>query len=143
MILLSHKENPPKLGERSMADNIKIGEVYYANTPSNGSVQGGYRPHIVWQNNVGNKYSPNVVLIPLTSVMKKTSLPTHVMLSADETGLPKDSIALCENPVSFPKDKLEKYVTTISDENLKKIAIANTLASSAISFLNMNELISL
>ena len=70
-------------------------------------------------------------------------IENNVMLSADETGLPKDSIALCENPVSFPKDKLEKYVTTISDENLKKIAIANTLASSAISFLNMNELISL
>ena len=50
-----------------MADNIKIGEVYYANTPSNGSVQGGYRQHIVWQNNVGNKYSPNVVLIPYLS----------------------------------------------------------------------------
>ena len=126
-----------------MANNIKIGEVYYANAPSNGSVQGGYRPHIVWQNNVGNKYSPNVVLIPLTSVMKKTNLPTHVRLSAAETGLPKDSIALCENPISFPKDKLDKYVTTISDEDLKKITIANTLASGAISFLNVNELITL
>lgn len=124
-------------------NNIKIGDVYYADVPSNGSVQGGYRPHIVWQNNVGNKFSPNVVLIPLTSVVKKSSLPTHVLLSSKESGLPKDSVALCENPISFPKDKLGKYVTTLSDGDLKKVAAASTLASGSISFLDVEELVAL
>ena len=85
---------------------IAIGDVYYAKVECNGSVQGGFRPYVVMQNDIGNKYSPNVVLIPLTTAIKKEKMPTHVVIRCKESGLPKDSVALCENPISFPKEEL-------------------------------------
>lgn len=123
-------------------NNIKIGDVFFADIQNNGSVQGGNRPHIVLQNDFGNKCSPNVVLIPLTTVFKKSKLPTHVILPKDETGLHKDSIALCENPITFPKNKLGKYVTSLPNYYMREIAKANTLASSSVSFLDLEDLIS-
>lgn len=56
---------------------IAIGDVYYAEVECNGSVQGEFRPYVVMQNDIGNKYSPNVVLIPLTTAIKKEKMPTH------------------------------------------------------------------
>jgi mRNA interferase MazF len=122
-------------------DNIKIGDVFFADIQTNGTVQGGNRPHIVLQNDLGNKFSPNVVLIPLTTALKKSKMPTHVLLPKGETGLPRDSIALCENPISFPKNKLGKYITSLPGKYMIEIAKANTLASSSISFLNLEDLI--
>ena len=122
---------------------IGIGDVYYAEVEWNGSVQGGYRRYVVMQNDIGNKYSPNVVLIPLTTAIKKERMPTHVVIRRKESGLPKDSVALCENPISFPKEELGEFITKLPQNIMKDLAVANSLASSAISFLNLDELLAL
>ena len=107
-----------------------------------GSEQSGWRPGLVFQNNVGNKYSPNIIALPLTSSIKKSEQPTHVVLLADKTGLCKDSMVLCENPERMSKDRIGKYLTHISDEYMSQIAIGNLLASSAISFIDPDVLLS-
>jgi mRNA interferase MazF len=114
----------------------KIGEVYMMKFEGTGSEQAGWRPALVFQNNVGNTYSPNVILLPLTSKLKKSNQPTHVIVPAQGTGLLRDSMVLCENPVSASKDKLGKYLTTLPDEYMEKIAEAHILATSAIAFIN-------
>lgn len=114
----------------------KIGEVYMMRFDGTGSEQSGWRPALVFQNNVGNVYSPNVILLPLTSKLKKSNQPTHVMVPAEGTGLARDSMVLCENPVSVSKDRLGKYLTTLPDEYMSRIAEAHLLATSAIAFIN-------
>ena len=76
----------------------QIGDVYLMRFGGSGSEQSGWRPGIVFQNNIGNAYSPNIIALPLTSQIKKANQPTHVILPAKETGLRKDSMVLCENP---------------------------------------------
>ena len=76
---------------------IKRGEIYYADlSPVVGSEQGGVRPVLVVQNDVGNKYSPTVIAAAVTSRIGKAKLPTHIELSADLYGLNKDSVVLLE-----------------------------------------------
>ena len=58
----------------------------------------GWRPGVVFQNNIGNAKSPNIIALPLTTCLKKLNMPTHVLVRADESGLKKDSMVLCENP---------------------------------------------
>lgn len=81
----------------------KIGEVYLIDFPQDGHTQGGIRPGVIFQNDVGNKYSPNVVVLPLTTSIKKTSQPTHVYISSKNSGLRYDSIVLCETQYLFLK----------------------------------------
>lgn len=85
-----------------------------------GHEQSGLRPGIVFQNNVGNEKSPNIIAIPLTSVIKKLNMPSHVLLRASKYGLRKDSVALCEGPERLAKDKLGFYITTLSNQDMKK-----------------------
>lgn len=101
-----------------------------------GSEQNGWRPGLVFQNNIGNRYSPNLIVLPLTTSLKKIGQPTHVVLPAAETGLPKDSVVLCENPERMSKERLGEYITTLSDDFMVQIAVASLLATSVISFLN-------
>jgi mRNA interferase MazF len=108
-----------------------------------GSEQQGWRPGLVFQNNTGNRYSPNIIALPLTSCLKKASQPTHVVLPGKENGLPKDSMVLCENPERMSKERIGQYITTLSQPVMAKIAAANLLATSAISFLNPEVLASL
>lgn len=108
-----------------------------------GSEQGGWRPGIVFQNNMGNKYSPNIITLPMTSHLKKTSQPTHVVLPAKETGLHRDSMVLCENPERMSKDRIGEYITTLPAEYMAKIAGANLLASSAIAFIDPDILLAI
>lgn len=114
---------------------LKLGDVYMINLLGTDHEQAGYRPGIIFQNNLGNLHSPNVVVIPLTSVIKKLRQPTHVLIPK-EAGLNKDSIALCENPMVLSKNKLGRYVTTLPDEYISEVAVGNMLASSAISYVN-------
>ena len=108
-----------------------------------GSEQSGWRPGLVFQNNTGNKYSPNIIALPLTSSLKKANQPTHVILSGKENGLPKDSMVLCENPERMSKERIGQYITTLPDAVMAKIAEASLLATSAVSFLNPESLVSL
>ena len=106
-----------------------------------GSEQSGWRPGVVFQNNVGNSKSPNIIALPLTSSLKKLYMPTHVLVRASDTGLRRDSMVICENPEKMSKDRLGKYITTLSEKYMREIAIANLLATSAISFLDKESLL--
>lgn len=119
----------------------KIGEVYAMKFEGHGSAQQGWRPGIVFQNNVGNMYSPNLIAIPLTSSIKRLDMPTHVFVPAS-CGLPRDSMALCENVCCMPKDSVGTYITTLPDDIMSNIAVANLMASASISYLNLNQLVS-
>lgn len=114
---------------------IRIGDIYLMNFGGSGSEQKGWRPGLVFQNNTGNTYSPNIIALPLTTSIKKTAQPTHVFVPAEGTGLIKDSMILCENPEIMSKNKLGNYLTTLPEEYMSKVAVANLLASSAISFI--------
>ena len=107
-----------------------------------GNEQRGWRPGLVFQNNLGNLHSPNIIALPLTSSIKKSNQPTHVYISASETGLVKDSMVLCENPERMSKDRLGNYLTTLPAKYMGKVAVANLLASSAISYIEPEVLLS-
>ena len=113
----------------------QIGDVYLMNFGGQGNEQKGWRPGLVFQNNLGNQHSPNIIALPLTSSLKKSNQPTHVIIPADGTGLIRDSMVLCENPERMSKDRVGNYLTTIPKEYMAKVAVANLLATSAISFI--------
>lgn len=121
----------------------KIGDVYLINFNGDKNEQKGWRPGLVFQNNTGNAFSPNVIVLPLTGSIKKTSQPTHVFIPSNKTGLLKDSMVLCENPKTMSKDKIGMYLTTLPDEYMSQIASAYLLATSAISFINPDALLSI
>ena len=118
----------------------KIGDVYLIQFQGGGSVQSGLRPGVVFQNNTGNAHSPNLVVLPLTTSLKKLGMPTHVLVSSSDTGLIKDSVVLCENPACIPKENLGRYLTHLPDGYMGRIAKAHLLATSAISFLDLESL---
>ncbi len=120
----------------------KIGDIYLMHFGGSGNEQKGWRPGLVFQNNLGNRHSPNIIVLPLTSSIKKVDMPTHVFVPADGTGLVKDSIVLCENPERMSKERLGNYLTTLPAEYMSKVAVANLLASSAISFIDPDVLLS-
>ena len=120
----------------------RIGEVYLLNFEGEGSVQSGFRPGVVFQNNIGNAHSPNVVVLPLTTNLKRLDLPTNVLLRAENTGLLKDSVVLCGNPKCVPKEKLGRYLTTLPSFYIGQIAAASIMASGAISYMELNAIVS-
>ena len=119
----------------------KIGEVYLMNFVGTGSEQSGMRPGLVFQNNVGNAHSPNIIALPLTSAIKKVWQPTHVVIRAAQSGLAKDSVVLCENPEKMSKERIGRFLTKLSDEDMKRVTEANLLATSAIAFLDPETLL--
>lgn len=114
---------------------LRIGDVCFVEFDGIDSEQQGGRPALVFQNNVGNTHSPNVVVLPMTSVRKKVNQPTHVFVPKSE-GLKLDSMVLCENPQCVSKKRVGQYITTLSKESMAKVAEASILASSVISFIN-------
>lgn len=119
----------------------KIGEVYMMQFSGDDNAQNGWRPGIVLQNNIGNLYSPNIIALPVTSSLKKLTQPTHVLLLAEETGLLMDSMVLCENPETMPKARIGRFLTTLPNKYMRRIALASVMATSAISFLDEHELL--
>lgn len=120
----------------------KIGEVYLMKFDGSENEQSGWRPGVVFQNNVGNTHSPNIIALPMTSAIKKSSQPTHVIVKADGSGLARDSMILCENPERMSKSKIGRYLTTLSDECMGKVAECNLIATGAIAFLDIEALLS-
>lgn len=118
-----------------------IGEVYLMQFKGTGSEQNGWRPGIVFQNDIGNTFSPNIIALPLTSSLKKVNQPTHVVLEAERTGLYMDSMVLCENPECLSKERVGDYITTIPASYMKQIAVASLIATSAIAFLDQDTLL--
>ena len=101
---------------------IKRGDLFYADlSPVVGSEQGGVRPVIVVQNDVGNKYSPTIIVAPVTSQMNKAKLPTHVKLKGNKYGLPKNSVALMEQLRTIDKKRLRDKIGSFSEDIMNKI----------------------
>lgn len=110
-----------------MKNIINRGDIYYADlSPVIGSEQGGVRPVLIIQNDMGNKYSPTTIVIPITTRLSKKTLPTHIPLST--CGLAKDSIALCEQMRTIDKARLKDKIGHITDENLKALNIAVSIS---------------
>lgn len=121
--------------------DLQIGDVLLMDFDGVGSEQRGLRPGVVFQNNVGNKSSPNIIALPLSSKLKKIGMPTHIFLSSKDYDLAVDSIVLCENPQQMSKQRILKRVTRLDRRAMKKIAVGNLLSSSAIAFLSERELL--
>ncbi|MBE6754995.1 MAG: type II toxin-antitoxin system PemK/MazF family toxin [Clostridia bacterium] len=101
---------------------IKRGDIYYADlSPVVGSEQGGIRPVLIVQNDVGNKYSPTVIAAAITSQKYKNSLPTHIKVNADGCGLAKDSIVLLEQVRTLDKRRLKERMGNLDDVDMDRI----------------------
>jgi mRNA interferase MazF len=98
---------------------VKRGDIFYADlSPVVGSEQGGIRPVIVIQNDVGNKYSPTVIVAAITSQINKAKLPTHVEISSEAYGLNKDSVVLLEQVRTLDKRRLKEKIGHMTDEDM-------------------------
>ena len=104
---------------------IKRGELYYADlSPVVGSEQGGVRPILIVQNNIGNKFSPTIIAAAITSQMTKAKLPTHIEISSNEFGLPKNSIILLEQIRTLDKKRLKEKIGELPVPTMKKVNTA-------------------
>ena len=102
-------------------NEIKRGELYYADlSPVIGSEQGGVRPVLVVQNNVGNKFSPTVIVAAVTSQISKAKIPTHIELSTNY-GLAKDSVLLLEQIRTLDKIRLKEKNGSLEDKCMKSV----------------------
>ena len=102
--------------------NIKRGDIYYADlSPVVGSEQGGIRPVLIVQNDVGNKYSPTVIAAAITSQKYKTKLPTHIRVDAVDCGLQKDSIVLLEQVRTLDKKRLKERMGNLPTDEMNKV----------------------
>ncbi len=105
-----------------MENYVKRGEIYFADlSPVVGSEQGGVRPVLVIQNNIGNKYSPTVIVSAITSQLTKAKLPTHIELPSTEYHLPKNSVVLLEQIRTLDKRRLKEKITEIDLRKMKEI----------------------
>ena len=104
---------------------IKRGQLYYADlSPVVGSEQGGIRPVLILQNDVGNKFSPTVIAAATTSKLNKAKLPTHIALEKEKYCLPKDSIVLLEQIRTIDKSRLLDYIGELPTDIMNKVNTA-------------------
>ena len=102
--------------------NIKRGELYYADlSPVVGSEQGGVRPVLVVQNDVGNKYSPTVIAAAVTSKINKAKLPTHIELPSSSYGLQRDSVILLEQIRTLDKRRLKERIGELNEITMNQV----------------------
>ena len=100
--------------ERENFMSVKRGDIYYADlSPVIGSEQGGIRPVLIIQNDIGNRYSPTVIAAAITSQRDKTKLPTHISVEASDCGLAKDSIVLLEQVRTIDKQRLKERMGSL------------------------------
>lgn len=100
---------------------VRMGDIFYALLPNGeGSEQYGLRPVLIIQNNIGNKYSPTTIIIPITSKIAKSNLPTHVILEYTK-GLSRKSLALVEQIRTIDKSRLLEKITTIDSRDLSRV----------------------
>ena len=101
---------------------VKRGDIYYADlSPVVGSEQGGIRPVLIVQNDIGNKYSPTVIAAAITSQRDKTKLPTHIEVTASSCGLAKDSIVLLEQIRTLDKRRLKERMGMLDEASMGQI----------------------
>jgi len=102
--------------------NVQRGDVYFADlSPVVGSEQGGIRPVLVIQNNIGNRFSPTVIVAAITAQIQKAKLPTHVEIGADEHGFDRNSVILLEQIRTLDKQRLTDKITKLDDDTMEEI----------------------
>ena len=103
-------------------ENVKRGDIYYADlSPVVGSEQGGVRPVLIIQNDIGNKYSPTVIACAVTSQLTKAKLPTHIEVKQGNFGLPKDSVILMEQIRTLDKRRLKEKVGALDGYTMQRV----------------------
>ncbi len=116
----NYKRNKNKI--KVIIMTVKRGDIYYADlSPVVGSEQGGVRPVLIVQNDVGNKFSPTVIAAAITSQKDKTNLPTHIEVDAGNCGLAKDSIVLLEQVRTIDKRRLREKMGTLDGGDMGKV----------------------
>ncbi len=101
---------------------IRRGDIFYADlSPVIGSEQGGVRPVLIIQNDIGNKYSPTVIVAAITSQINKAKLPTHIEIDGKKYGLPKDSVILLEQVRTIDKRRFIEKICKLDDEIMSKV----------------------
>ena len=106
-------------------NTVRRGEIYYADlSPVVGSEQGGLRPVLIIQNDIGNRYSPTVIAAAITSRMSKTHLPTHIDVFADRVGLAKDSVILLEQIRTLDKRRLREKMGHLDEGMMNEVNTA-------------------
>ena len=109
--------------------NIRRGDIYYADlSPVIGSEQGGLRPVLIIQNDIGNKYSPTVIAAAITSRLSKTRLPTHIDIYAEKVGLAKNSVILLEQIRTIDKKRLKEKMGHLDDDVMNEVNDAITIS---------------
>ncbi|MFC5470083.1 type II toxin-antitoxin system PemK/MazF family toxin [Cohnella suwonensis] len=101
---------------------VKRGDVFYADlSPVVGSEQGGVRPVLVIQNDIGNRFSPTVIVAAITAQIQKAKLPTHVEIEAKTHGMERDSVILLEQIRTIDKQRLTDKITHLDDDTMRKV----------------------
>lgn len=114
---------------------VKKGDIFFADlSPVIGSEQGGVRPVLVVQNDVGNKYSPTIIVAAVTSQINKAKLPTHVEIKSKEHGLNKDSVILLEQLRTIDKRRLKEKIGHADAEVMEETEKALTISLGMIDF---------
>ena len=109
--------------------HVHRGDIYYADlSPVIGSEQGGVRPVLIIQNDIGNKYSPTVIAAAITSQKDKTKLPTHIQVNASGCGLAKDSIVLLEQVRTIDKQRLKEKMGALDNVSMDRVNKALTVS---------------
>ncbi|KUO65003.1 MAG: PemK family transcriptional regulator [Gracilibacter sp. BRH_c7a] len=102
--------------------SIRRGEIFYAElNPVIGSEQGGTRPVLVIQNDIGNQYSPTTIVVAITSQISKAKLPTHVEVKSKRSGLERDSVILTEQIRTIDKSRLKEKVAVLDEEVMLRV----------------------
>ncbi len=102
--------------------NVRRGDIYYADlSPVVGSEQGGVRPVLIVQNDVGNRFSPTVIAAAITSQRDKANLPTHIEVDAQDSGLLKDSVVLLEQVRTIDKHRLREKMGKLDQDSMSRV----------------------
>lgn len=114
---------------------MKRGDVFYADlSPVVGSEQGGVRPVLIIQNDIGNRFSPTVIVAAITAQIQKAKLPTHVEIEAKTHGMERDSVILLEQIRTIDKQRLTDKITHLDDETMRKVDDALQISVGLIDF---------
>ena len=109
--------------------SVRRGEIYYADLrPVVGSEQGGVRPVLIVQNDVGNKYSPTVIAAAITSQKEKSKLPTHIEINAQNCGLAKNSVVLLEQIRTIDKKRLKERMGMLDEDAMYQVNSALSIS---------------
>lgn len=114
---------------------MKRGDVYFADlSPVVGSEQGGVRPVLIIQNDIGNRFSPTVIVAAITAQIQKAKLPTHVEIDAEKYGFDRDSVILLEQIRTIDKQRLTDKITQLDDDMMLKVNDALNISIGLIDF---------